>query len=102
MRNGLQQTISRGVADAPYAAGFLEGYLTMDSLAALVFGIVVIDSLRSRGIRDQRRCEALCEVIVEIGELLADRFPPGTDDRNELEDLVILAGPGAGGRLIIR
>jgi len=42
-------------ADAPYAAGFLEGYLTMDSLAALVFGIVVIDSLRSRGIRDQRR-----------------------------------------------
>ena len=41
-------------------------------------------------------------MIVEIGELLADRFPPGTDDRNELEDLVILAGPGAGGRLIIR
>ncbi|MFC3849951.1 branched-chain amino acid transport system II carrier protein [Corynebacterium hansenii] len=42
-------------AGSPYAAGFLEGYLTMDSLAALVFGIVVIDSLRSRGIRRQRQ-----------------------------------------------
>ena len=42
-------------AESPYTAGFLEGYLTMDSLAALVFGIVVIDSLRSRGIRKQRQ-----------------------------------------------
>lgn len=40
-------------ADAPYTTGFLEGYLTMDSLAALVFAIVVIDSLRSRGVRRQ-------------------------------------------------
>lgn len=42
-------------AGSPYATGFLEGYLTMDSLAALVFGIVVIDSLRSRGIDRQRQ-----------------------------------------------
>lgn len=40
-------------ADAPYATGFLEGYLTMDSLAALVFAIVVIDALRGRGVRGQ-------------------------------------------------
>ncbi|MFD5867825.1 branched-chain amino acid transport system II carrier protein [Corynebacterium sp. NPDC060344] len=40
-------------AGSPYTAGFLEGYLTMDSLAALVFGIVVIDSLRSRGMTKQ-------------------------------------------------
>lgn len=42
-------------SSSAYTTGFLEGYLTMDSLAALVFGIVVIDSLRSRGITDQRR-----------------------------------------------
>lgn len=41
-------------ADAPYATGFLEGYLTMDSLAALVFAIVVVDALRSRGVSGSR------------------------------------------------
>ena len=56
------------------------------------------------GIRAGRSCEALCTVIGEIGEVLADRFPPRSDDRNELEDLVIVTGtdPGPGGRLIIR
>ena len=56
------------------------------------------------GIRDNHRCDALCRVIGEIGEVLADRFPPRSDDRNELEDLVIVTGtaPGPGGRLIIR
>ena len=56
------------------------------------------------GIRDNHRCDALCTVIGEIGEVLADRFPPRSDDRNELEDLVIVTGtdPGPGGRLIIR
>ncbi|WP_448852242.1 branched-chain amino acid transport system II carrier protein [Corynebacterium sp. 335C] len=37
-----------------FATGFLEGYLTMDSLAALVFGMVVISSLRSKGVRGRR------------------------------------------------
>lgn len=38
-------------AQAPYPAGIVQGYLTMDSLAALVFGIVVVGALRSRGVR---------------------------------------------------
>ena len=56
------------------------------------------------GIRAGHGCTALCTVIAEIGDLLADRFPPRPDDRNELEDLVIVTGtdPGPGGRLIIR
>lgn len=33
-------------AEAPMAAGLLEGYLTMDAIAALAFGIVVISTLR--------------------------------------------------------
>ncbi|WP_342318230.1 branched-chain amino acid transport system II carrier protein [Corynebacterium mayonis] len=36
-------------ADAPLTAGLLEGYLTMDSIAALAFSIVVISTLRYRG-----------------------------------------------------
>jgi LIVCS family branched-chain amino acid:cation transporter len=34
----------------PIFQGFLDGYLTMDALAALVFGIVVADVLRSKGV----------------------------------------------------
>lgn len=33
-----------------FAGGFVNGYLTMDSLAALAFGIVVVSSLRTKGV----------------------------------------------------
>ena len=37
-------------ADAPLATGLLEGYLTMDSIASLAFGIIVISALKSSGV----------------------------------------------------
>ncbi|MCL0120709.1 branched-chain amino acid transport system II carrier protein [Corynebacterium pygosceleis] len=37
-------------AGHPLSAGLIEGYLTMDSLAALAFGIMVVSSLRYKGI----------------------------------------------------
>ncbi|PIC59211.1 branched-chain amino acid transport system II carrier protein [Sporosarcina sp. P12(2017)] len=36
-------------ASAPFVNGFLEGYFTMDAVAALAFGIVVINALRDKG-----------------------------------------------------
>ncbi|WP_062269548.1 branched-chain amino acid transport system II carrier protein [Endozoicomonas arenosclerae] len=36
--------------DNAFARGFLEGYMTMDALAALLFGIVIITNLKSHGI----------------------------------------------------
>lgn len=38
----------------PAAAGLLEGYLTMDAIAALAFSIVVISTLRHQGIPEGR------------------------------------------------
>ncbi|WP_081707679.1 branched-chain amino acid transport system II carrier protein [Bacillus massiliigorillae] len=35
--------------DASFFKGFQEGYLTMDTLAAFVFGIIVINAVRERG-----------------------------------------------------
>lgn len=35
---------------APFVQGFLQGYLTMDTLGALVFGIVIATAIRDRGI----------------------------------------------------
>lgn len=40
---------------APLFKGFLEGYLTLDALAALVFGIVVSTSIEARGVTDRKK-----------------------------------------------
>ncbi|MCA0971120.1 branched-chain amino acid transport system II carrier protein [Halobacillus litoralis] len=37
----------------PFISGFLEGYLTMDAIGALAFGIIVVTSFRDRGVKDQ-------------------------------------------------
>ncbi|MFP3381301.1 branched-chain amino acid transport system II carrier protein, partial [Bacillus sp. SIMBA_069] len=41
-------------ASQPVIQGFLDGYLTMDALAALVFGIVVANTLRNKGVEDKK------------------------------------------------
>lgn len=38
----------------PLVQGFLQGYLTMDTLGALVFGIVIATAIRGRGVKDGR------------------------------------------------
>ncbi len=40
--------------DSPVSEGFVNGYLTMDTLGALVFGIVIIHAIRSRGVTDKK------------------------------------------------
>ncbi|AKH62376.1 MULTISPECIES: branched-chain amino acid transport system II carrier protein [Photorhabdus] len=34
----------------PFSSGFVNGYLTMDTLGAMVFGIVIVNAARSRGV----------------------------------------------------
>ncbi|MBS2970023.1 branched-chain amino acid transport system II carrier protein [Metabacillus sp. KIGAM252] len=46
--------------DSPFFKGFLEGYLTMDTLAALVFGIVVINAVRDKGITSSKSITKVC------------------------------------------
>lgn len=40
--------------DHPVSEGFVSGYLTMDTLGALVFGIVIIHAIHSRGVTDKK------------------------------------------------
>ncbi|HYK73199.1 MAG TPA: branched-chain amino acid transport system II carrier protein [Pseudoneobacillus sp.] len=40
---------------APFIKGFIDGYSTMDALAALAFGIVVVNALQQKGIIDQKQ-----------------------------------------------
>jgi putative membrane protein len=46
--------------------------------------------LLTTGIREDRACEALCNVIAHCGEELARHFPREGDDRNELQDELIV------------
>ena len=39
---------------AAFSNGFVNGYLTMDTLGAMVFGIVIVNAARSRGVTEAR------------------------------------------------
>ncbi|KAA9245039.1 branched-chain amino acid transport system II carrier protein [Corynebacterium sp. MSK035] len=42
-------------SSTPFASGLVEGYLTMDSIAGLAFGIIVISALRVSGVPEGKR-----------------------------------------------
>lgn len=55
---------------AAFSSGFVNGYLTMDTLGALVFGIVIVNAARSRGIKNPvllTRYTVLAGLIAGIG-----------------------------------
>ncbi|MUK90692.1 branched-chain amino acid transport system II carrier protein [Ornithinibacillus sp. L9] len=39
---------------SPLFTGFVEGYLTMDAIASLAFGIIVVNAFKDRGVSNQR------------------------------------------------
>jgi branched-chain amino acid:cation transporter, LIVCS family len=59
--------------NAPFSLGFINGYLTMDTLGALVFGIVIVNAIRSRGIESPRlvtRYAVIAGLIAGLGLIL--------------------------------
>lgn len=55
---------------SPFSNGFVEGYLTMDTLGAMVFGIVIVNAARSRGVSDTgllTRYTILAGLIAGVG-----------------------------------
>ncbi|NPC93741.1 branched-chain amino acid transport system II carrier protein [Bacillus sp. WMMC1349] len=44
----------------PLLTGFLEGYKTMDAIASIVFGIVVITAIKERGVTNPKSIAASC------------------------------------------
>jgi LIVCS family branched-chain amino acid:cation transporter len=47
-------TATEAYQHAAFSNGFVNGYLTMDTLASLVFGIVIVNAARSRGVTESR------------------------------------------------
>ncbi|KAA8996183.1 branched-chain amino acid transport system II carrier protein [Affinibrenneria salicis] len=57
----------------PFSSGFVNGYLTMDTLGAMVFGIVIVNAARSRGVADAQlltRYTIRAGLIAGIGLML--------------------------------
>ncbi|MDO5626788.1 MAG: branched-chain amino acid transport system II carrier protein [Mobilicoccus sp.] len=97
----------------PVGSGLLEGYMTMDSVAALAFGIVVISSLKSAGITERGQVVRgtiaagfiagglLAAIYVGLG--LIGQFIPGgpayTDGARLLSDAAGMT-MGSTGRLV--
>src|SRR5699024_10323674 len=73
-----------------FFTGFVEGYLTMDAIAALAFGIVVVSAFKERGITTKENMVkatlkaglvtgiALIAVYASIGWIGAKMAPEGT------------------------
>ncbi|MFM2481743.1 branched-chain amino acid transport system II carrier protein [Celerinatantimonas sp. YJH-8] len=53
---GIPRVASGGYQHHPLSAGFLDGYNTMDTFGSLIFGMLLIDTLRSKGIDELRSC----------------------------------------------
>ncbi|WP_226581591.1 branched-chain amino acid transport system II carrier protein [Halobacillus litoralis] len=50
MLNGPIQPAGEKYESQPFFTGFIEGYLTMDAIASLAFGTIVVTSFRDRGV----------------------------------------------------
>ncbi|WP_462408730.1 branched-chain amino acid transport system II carrier protein [Neobacillus sp. Marseille-QA0830] len=94
--------------------GFIDGYSTMDALAALAFGIVILTAIRQKGVTDKKQLTAytiksglvagaaLALVYVGIGFLGAKmssygKFENGTDLLSSASTLLL----GGGGKILL-
>lgn len=54
--------------DMAFTKGFLEGYNTMDTFAALMFGMLIVDVIRKKGVTDEK---ATCTYLIYAGVIAA-------------------------------
>ena len=88
-----------GYITAPFSQGFISGYLTMDTLGALVFGIVIVNAIRSRGVDSPRlitRYAIIAGLIAGLGLALVyiSLFRLGSGSH------VVAAGAGNGAAVL--
>ncbi|OCA83042.1 branched-chain amino acid transport system II carrier protein [Bacillus sp. FJAT-27225] len=61
-----------GYEAGAFFKGFIEGYNTMDALAALTFGIVIISAVKQQGVKEEKQLTGyLMKAAVIAGSLLA-------------------------------
>ncbi|RKS87448.1 LIVCS family branched-chain amino acid:cation transporter [Orbus hercynius] len=64
--------VTQNYQDYPFFTGFTYGYLTMDTLASLIFGIIVVQSVISYGLKDKKKIMFACfKASLIAGAILA-------------------------------
>ena len=102
-------TAAESYAAHPWIQGFLDGYQTMDTIAALNFGIVVALNIRAKGVEEERSVVrttvragwvaggvllAVYAMLTHIGALSGGAFPGAANGAETLTRLVnALFGP---------
>ncbi|GGA86816.1 branched-chain amino acid transport system II carrier protein [Ornithinibacillus halotolerans] len=72
---GNFQAPTGGYESGAFFKGFLEGYNTMDALAALAFGIVILTAVGRRGVTDERKMKGyMIKAALIAGTLLASVY----------------------------
>lgn len=56
--DGSFQAPSIAYESGAFSNGFIEGYNTMDALASLAFGIVILSAIRQKGVKDRKQLTA--------------------------------------------
>ncbi|MGE7765177.1 branched-chain amino acid transport system II carrier protein [Peribacillus sp. NPDC096540] len=112
--DGPFQAPTDAYATGAFSKGFIEGYNTMDALAALAFGIVILTSIQQRGISDRKQLTRytlkagliagvlLSLVYISLGvmgaRMAADgSFENGTDILTVASTLLL----GTGGKILL-
>ncbi len=65
-----QAVIGAASYTTPFTQGFLEGYNTMDALASVIFGLVIINAVKSRGVTDNKeiaKATIIAGIIAAVG-----------------------------------
>ncbi|MCO6524583.1 MAG: branched-chain amino acid transport system II carrier protein [Candidatus Schmidhempelia sp.] len=71
-RGEMQQALTKEYIKQPFFSGFTEGYLTMDTLASLIFGIIIVDNINRIGITNRVQAVKTClKASIIAGCLLA-------------------------------
>ena len=84
MRDAAAVEPAGNYAAAPFATGLLEGYNTMDALAGLAFGIIVVQAIRRLGVEEPgqvARNTVLAGLLSSLPEAARGALPPAAADR---------------------
>ena len=98
-------------ADHPVSRGFLDGYQTMDTIAALNFGIIIAMNIRKKGVKKERGIVretifsgivagilllAVYSALAWVGAAAGARFGAAENGARTLSQMMVLAGAAPG------
>ncbi|MHB0864241.1 branched-chain amino acid transport system II carrier protein [Paenibacillus sp. SEL3] len=67
---GKFQEPAEGYTSNVFFKGFQEGYLTLDALVAFIFGIIIVNAIKDRGVNTKKELMIICGKAIAIAVIL--------------------------------